>query len=261
MHLMEIHEQPWCPAFLRNGATDILRLTADVFGTYRPIVPHLVQATEEMGTRRIVDLCAGGGGPWRSLLRRLPASIEAVLLTDFFPNLPAFARAAQDGDGRLAFHSTSVDATDVPSELEGFRTIFTAFHHFGPEQARAILADAAHKGVGIGVFEITRRTPGVMAFVGMGVPLAAALLTPLARPMSLGRLVLTYVLPVIPAVLAIDGVISCLRTYSVHELQELVDSIDAPDYTWHIGVARGLSPLPITYLVGHPHSPTETRAS
>src|SRR2546422_6427005 len=51
------------------------------------------------------------------------------------------------------FRSEPVDATQVPGDLHGFRTIFTAFHHFRPAQARAVVADAVAKGEGIGVFE------------------------------------------------------------------------------------------------------------
>jgi len=39
----------------------------------------------------------------------------------------------------------------VPDELTGFRTIFSAFHHFRPEEARAVVADAAHQRQGIAV--------------------------------------------------------------------------------------------------------------
>jgi len=52
--------------------------------------------------------------------------------------------------------------------------------------------------------------------------------------------------------LTIDGVVSCLRTYSPVELEAMVESLDAPGYEWEIGVERKLSPLPITYLIGHP---------
>lgn len=252
LHLLEIHDQPWCPRALRNGVTDILQLTATTLGAYRPILAKLARAAERTGQTRIVDLCAGGGGPWRSLLPDLPAGIESVLLTDFFPNLPAFERATEKSRGRVRFHAESVDATAVPPGLTGLRTVFTAFHHFRPEEARAILADAVDKGVGIGVFELTERKASMVIMVLLGVPFAAIGLTPLARPFSWSRLVFTYAVPLIPLLLAVDGVVSCLRTYSPEELEELVASLDAPHYDWEIGVERETTLLPITYLVGTP---------
>ena len=50
-----------------------------------------------------------------------------------------------------------MSATAVPARLSGFRTMFTSFHHFKPEQAQAILADAVRNRCGIGIFEFTYR--------------------------------------------------------------------------------------------------------
>jgi len=44
---------------------------------------------------------------------------------------------------------------NVPAELKGLRTMFTSFHHFLPEEARAVLQNAVDAGEGIGIFEIT----------------------------------------------------------------------------------------------------------
>ncbi len=52
-----------------------------------------------------------------------------------------------------------VDATAVPAELGGFRTLLGAFHHFPPDVARSILADAAQKRRGLAVLEYTERRP------------------------------------------------------------------------------------------------------
>ena len=136
----------------------------------------------------------------------------------------------------------------MPAELEGFRTIFTAFHHFPPAEARAILADAVQRGQGIGVFEIARRAPleiAVVAFTWLGTLVSV----PFMRPWRWSRLVWTYLPPVLPIVGTFDGVVSCLRTYSKAELKELVRGLDT--YTWEIGDFRGRwSPLRGTYLIG-----------
>ncbi len=67
------------------------------------------------------------------------------------------SRAASEG--RIRFYPGSVDATHVPRELKGLRTMFTSFHHFLPDAGRAILQDAVDAGEGIGIFEIPRRAP------------------------------------------------------------------------------------------------------
>ena len=48
----------------------------------------------------------------------------------------------------------------------------------------------------------------------------------------------------------VDGLVSCLRTYSPPELRELSGNFET--YTWETGTVRGHSPFAVTYLVGYP---------
>jgi hypothetical protein len=164
------------------------------------------------------------------------------LLTDLYPH--------QAGTGALPLYPEPVDARAVPPQPDGFRTIFTAFHHFPPDEARAILADAVKSRQGIGVFEVARRAPrelAIIAFTWLGTLLAA----PFVRPWRWSRLMWTYLPPALPLVGTFDGVVSCLRTYTKAELAELVRGLDT--YDWEIGDFRGgWSPLRGTYLIGTP---------
>jgi hypothetical protein len=232
LHLVEIHDLPSCPPSLRDALTDFLAFSEHVAGAYDPVAPLLRRALERTHARRVVDLCAGAGGPWR----RLAAQVEVpVILTDLYPH---------------GANVTRVDARAVPAELDGFRTMFTAFHHFRPDEARAILADAVRRGQGIGVFEIARRAPleiAVVALTWLGTVVAA----PFIRPWRWSRLLWTYLPPVLPIVGTFDGIVSCLRTYSKAELRGLVRGLDS--YDWEIGDFRGRwSPLRGSYLIGVP---------
>jgi hypothetical protein len=166
-----------------------------------------------------------------------------VLLTDLYPH---------HGASGLPLHAEPVDARAVPPALDGFRTLFTSFHHFPPEEARAILADAVDQRQGIAVFEAARRAPreiAVVAFTWLGA-LAAA---PFIRPWRWSRLFWNYLPPVLPLLGTFDGVVSCLRAYSCAELAELVQGLDS--YEWDIGEMRGgWSPLRGTYLIGVPRT-------
>ncbi len=239
LQLVEIHDLPSCPRSLRDALTDLLAFTTNLAGAYDPVGPLLRRAALRTGAGRVVDLCSGAGGPWRRLAEHVGVP---VLLTDLYPH--------RGGVPGLPLHPAPVDARAVPAQLEGFRTIFTAFHHFRPVEARAILADAVHRGQGIGVFEIARRAPleiAVIAFTWLGT-LAAV---PFIRPWRWSRLLWTYLPPVLPIVGTFDGVVSCLRTYTKAELEELVRGLDT--YDWEIGDFRGRwSPLRGTYLIGVP---------
>jgi hypothetical protein len=72
-------------------------------------------------------------------------------------------------------------------------------------------------------------------------------------PLRWSRLLWTYLIPVIPFVLFFDGLISCLRAYSLGELQEMTSGLEGGGYRWEIGEKTGgLLPVRITYLIGCP---------
>ena len=138
----------------------------------------------------------------------------------------------------------------VPGALKGMRTMFTSFHHFSPEDARAILQDAVDAGESVGIFEFTRRDPLTMGLIFAGV-LLMFVHTPRIRPFRWSRLLWTYLIPIIPLVLLFDGVVSCLRTYRPQELREMVEKLNACNYQWEIGELT-TGKAPITYLIGYP---------
>jgi hypothetical protein len=80
--------------------------------------------------------------------------------------------------------------------------------------------------------------------------------TPWIRPFRWSRIFCTYVIPIIPAVLLFDGVVSCLRTYRPPELRAITEKLNASDYTWDSGEYYGTRQrMPITYLIGFPATP------
>lgn len=247
-HLIEIHEQTWCPAPVRDAVTDYLQFSITFGNVYQPIFQHLKTALKNAGTGKIVDLCSGGGGAWVSLKKEF-TGVE-ITLTDLFPNQAAFRELKEHHD--LDFQENSVNALNVPKNLNGFRTMFSAFHHFRPAQAREILRDAANKNCGIGIFEATPRNVKTLLIMLL-TPIFVLLLTPKIRPFRWSRIVFTYLLPVVPLVVLFDGVVSALRTYTPDELKELTAEISKDKYVWEIGEERGeKSPIPIIYLIGYP---------
>jgi hypothetical protein len=255
VHLIELHEQSWFPKFLRDQITDTLQSAMNFFGAYAPVAPLLQTSLDVTRNSSIIDMCSGGGGPWLKLSRRLHGNHHSslrILLTDKYPNLGAFQSASAASQNHISFHSAPVDATDVPHELHGFRTMFTSFHHFQPEEARAILQNAVDANQGIGIFEVTRRAPSAIALMFLWA-LLTFLLTPWIRPFRWSRLPCTYVLPIIPFVLLFDGVVSCLRSYRPHELREIIAKLSATEYHWEMGERVNLtSEFPIAYLIGYP---------
>ena len=254
VQLFAIAESSWCPRDWREGLTDFLQWSSDHRRVYDPCVPLLAGALRAVDSRRVVDLDARGSGPW---LRMLPALASrglepSVLLTDRTPNLRAFARAELASDGAIRGDMRTVDARCVQPELAGTRTMFSGFHRFAPPDARAVLADAARRGMPIAVVESTRRSwPALLA--ALLVPLRVLSHTPMIRPFRWNRLFWTYLLPAIPVIACWDGIVSCLRSYSTDELWALTRDIDIPDnWSWHVAEVGSEELVPLTLLIGTP---------
>lgn len=254
MHLVELEDLPWFPAILRDGGTTYLEFVLRLSGHAKMLAPTLGRALRETGSTEILDLCSGGGGPVRIVVDALAEAGQPVTarLTDLYPNTEALAHVAAGSGGRIAVEPRPVDATAVPAELTGFRTIFNAFHHFRPETARRVLEDAMRARRPIGVFEVVSRE--ALPLVGLLTsPIPVMLSMPLWRPFRWPWIVWTWLVPVMPLFVLWDGIVSWLRIYGEDELRELVRGLDDPGYTWEIGrIQLGSAPAHATYLIGRP---------
>ena len=277
VHLFEIAEQSWCPDAVRDALTDYLTFVIERGKPYAPAVPLLaaalsattrhgrhdaaVDAIEQVTTKRsadvvdVLDLAAGAGGPWRSFVTMLAqAGVPVrVRLTDRQPNLAAYARLELATNGCITGESRSVSADAVPADLKGFRTMFSAFHHFAPADARRVLADAAAHGTSIAIFEATQRNARAVLLMCL-TPLFVLVTTPFIRPFRWTRLILTYLVPVIPLAVLFDGIVSCLRTYTPVELRVLAQESATDGYMWEAGEV-GNGPVPVTFLLFEPIVP------
>jgi hypothetical protein len=254
LHLFEIHEQPWLPHSLRDAVTDILQWILNLTRVYASVEPRLRAALKRSRASQVVDLCSGAGGPWLWMQERLAAQKTPVnvWLTDKYPNEATSRTIQKRTRQRLRYHSSPVEATRIPGDLRGFRTLFTAFHHFPPEQARALVRQAVEQREGIAIFEVPRRS--IVTFVGcLLFAFGALLAVPLMRPFCWSRVFWTYVIPLAPLILCFDGLVSCLRAYSLAELSEMAPIHAAQGYRWEFGEERrGIFSLKVTFLVGFP---------
>ena len=248
MRLFEFNDQPWLPNVLREGEVVYLATAYKLAPLARTWAKRMIAALEPHGRLDILDLCSGAGGPIEQVLHELRShgAEVSITLSDLYPSVNS------SPDPSVTWHTAPVDARCVPSQLTGVRTMFTAFHHFEPEDARAILADAFRRRIPICVFEGGSGTfAGVVSM--LLVPLNVLAVMPFARPFRWKYLLFTYLIPVLPLMVFWDGVVSMLRIYSPEQMQELVRDFQAPDYVWEIGRSR-VPRLPggLPYLIGRP---------
>ncbi len=254
VHWIEIADQNWCPKIFRDALSHFLQLFTNKGKYYHPILQRLRRTLIKARSERVIDLCSGRGGPWISMHQEIKGSgVNEILLTDLQPNIHASVRSTENG---IRYQSEPVDAEKIPATLNGFRTLFTSFHHFPPQKAASILEDAVRFNQGIGIFEMTERRLSVILRVLFTTPFLALFFVPFFRPFRPGYLFWTYIIPVIPILIAFDGAISCFRTYTVEELQHMTSELNAPNYEWQIGKEKPQDhwdgPFDITYCIGTP---------
>lgn len=250
IHLFEFEDQKWFPAFLRNFGTDFLQFLSNKTKLYKPIVPIIEKGLKEGNTDQIVDLGSGGGGGliWlNSALKKNFPELK-IVMTDFYPNISAFEYSKSKADN-FEYRKEQIDARNVPKDLIGLRTQFLSLHHFEPEDAILILQNAVISDCPIGIFEAQERSvPSILAMLFS--PVSVLLTAPFIRPFKMGRIIFTYLIPIVPLFVLWDGIVSSLRTYSVKEMKELVENVKGEEkYNWEIGKVKS-GPGVILYLLG-----------
>lgn len=254
-HLFEFEDLPWFPDFLRQSMMDFLRFMISKINIYQPIIPLLQEALAHASQPGILDLGSGGGGGIAGIQQELSKQLRKkvpVTLSDKFPNIPAFELVQKQTNGAITYIPEPVDATDVPGQFTNLRTIFSAFHHFNPKLAQAILTDAARKKVPIGIFEGASKSWAEIALVLFIFPFIILAVTPFIRPFRLSRLFFTYIIPLLPLCIMWDGMVSILRLYSPAMLRQLTVAIPAEGYIWQTGKATHWSGAKVIYLIGYP---------
>jgi hypothetical protein len=254
----EFHDLAWFPATFRDALTEWLRVLWDRIEAHSAVAPILAEMLRKSQTARIVDLCSGASGPLRGIQQEFVAvgwSFQAVV-TDKFPNIHGMREIQSKSGGVIDARLTSVDARAVPRDLTGLRTLFNSFHHFQPLEAKQILKDAYDARQPIGIFEIPNRTFGGVSFSFFATFLGVLLLTPAMRPRRRAWWVFTYLLPVIPFIVAWDGWVSHLRAYTPEELLQMTRKF-SDSYGWETRLLKTRKGrFTVTCLLGIPRQKT-----
>jgi hypothetical protein len=255
IRLFEFEDQRWLPAVIRDGMTDYLRFIFSKGNFYEPVDSLITELLQATGSDKIIDLCSGGGGAIAQVQENIDKKYSLrvpVVLTDLFPNKPAYEFIQQETRGQITFIGHPVNAANVTPSLKGIRTIFSAFHHFDEDTARQVIQDAVKANEGIGIFDGGDKNLLFALAIVILHPLAFFFLTPFFMPFKWSRLLFTYLIPVIPFCTIWDGVVSVLRLYQPRQLLALANTIANNHYSWRSGKIKNSYGMRITYLVGYP---------
>jgi hypothetical protein len=253
--LFEFEDLTWFPNLLRECMMDCLRFNIIHSNIYAPITSLIVEGMQRTNTNRMIDLCSGGGGAVEVIHQQLKEQVKnniQITLTDKFPNVEAFQFIQEKSNGEISYTAQPVDAMKVPSTLSGFRTMFTAFHHFNPNHAKQVLRNAVDANSGIGIFDGGNRS--VIFILGLILvhPFIFLFFTPFFKPFRWSRLFFTYLIPIIPCCQIWDGVMSVLKLYEPHEMLQLALEVSPNNYHWEAGRRKNEWGVAVNYLLGYP---------
>ena len=173
-----------------------------MLGTVPNLSKILADMMKKTGQNNLVDLCSGGGGPIPEVASELRSahgiSDLKVTMTDLYPNLPIAKKINAVDDG-ISYNTESVDATKIGPEMNGIRTMICSFHHMPEDVAKKILKDAFDTKQPICIYEISDNSiPILVSFLALPVNLITGFIVPLFSKPSLGHLLFTYLIPVLP---------------------------------------------------------------
>jgi hypothetical protein len=243
LQLFEIADQNWCPSFLRRAVTAYLATVASHTGIYLPTIAPLKCALEQARTKAIVVLCAGSGGGIVDVASALSPGTK-IVLTDLVPD-----KSFHSNSSTVIYDPRSIDARKLPADLQGARVFYGSFHHFRPEDAKAILQAAVSAQEPIVIFEGTERSFRGIA-VCLLLPILVLITMPRIRPIRMLWIVFTYLIPILPAIILWDGLVSSLRSYTRKEMRGFVEPLDS--YQWEVGVLLGPHQEHVSYVFGAP---------
>ena len=265
VQLFEFEDFNWFPKRIRQAMTNLIAVLHKMVGTGEVISALLAPVLKDKEIDRMVDLGSGSGGIMPQVLSQLRSARELkdlqLLLTDLYPNDEMIRRWSVKQQENVSYHPSPVDATHLDKAPKGLKTMINSFHHMRPKNARAIL-ESAYKGhQPIFIYEMGENNiPLLLWWILLPLSLAVLIImvlfmTPFVKPLSWQQVVFTYIIPVIPLCYAWDGQASLPRMYTMKDLDELLQGIQGPDYSWKKGQARKKNGKKLgTYIIGLPNN-------
>ncbi|WP_207435766.1 hypothetical protein [Sabulibacter ruber] len=256
IHLFEFEDFPWFPGWLRTCLTRLMVVMHRLLGTTKELTKLVSEAIKYSSRPSIVDLCSGSGGPMLAVADALKREYHlpdlTLTLTDLYPNKDLAYEINRHSHSGISYVTTPIDAANMPSDLVGVRTMVCSFHHMKPQTARHILINAQERKQPICIYEISDNSlPTFLWWVALPLNFIMALLiTPFARPLTWRQILFTYLIPLIPLFFAWDGAVSNVRTYTLRDLDVLLEGLSSDNYRWEKGIIPGKAKK--IYLLGLP---------
>ena len=257
IHLFEIEDQSWFPAWIRDYLTKLLNVFHKMLNTKEEFADLLNKVIEKTGKIEIVDLCSGAGGPIIETAKILKEKHERndlkLTLSDLYPNKKVANEINSDDNKSVSYYEESLNAEYVDGKLNGIRTMVCSLHHMRPNTVHNILKDAQDSKEGFCAIEISDNSyPKWIWWLTIPFSFITCLfITPMVKKLTLGQIIFTYLIPIVPLFFAWDGAVSNARTYTMDDIEIILSTIRKPEYSWEPGVLKGNKSKKM-FLIGYP---------
>jgi len=209
----ELEDLPNFPAWLRNFQTDFIGFVVIRFKVYQTFIKYIRSLSPPR--QPMTDLCSGSGEVAIHIFKESNC-YSHLTLSDKFPNRLI-------NTDKVYYISKSMDVLEMEFHSGVCYTMFNSFHHFKDEDKLKIAQNILASGSQSYFVEILE--PNIVCLlkvVGM-TTVGNLLLTPFIRPFSFTRLFFTYILPVNIFTITYDGIVSVLKSRSLHTYRKLFD--------------------------------------
>lgn len=233
LHLFEFMDHAWTPTVLRTTLLDVLDFCNCNFRPwYRLLAEDLLRTAAAEGAECVAEPGAGAAPILRELALLIqrnpagPAQSLRLIPSDLYP-VPEVWRGLQQ-------EFPNIEPIYEPVDMFGShawppRTLLllaASLHHIPRDRRTRLLQTLLETADGIVVHEPVRRT--VISMLLTSFCWFPALLTPAARMGhrgSLRRILLCWLIPVVPLMFVWDGLVSCLRQWTDAEWDQVREEL------------------------------------
>jgi len=218
----QIINNNWLPAVLKTNIREFLDWFVLKVNATKPFVPVLNEALKTSDKKRIINVDFGLGAGIKSVASLLDKDLEIE----------------------------SISIKDFNTEQQGLYTFINCFHQLNKEQAQDVLEQIAISKNPVVALE--GNNDSLWQIIGMTVfvPLTVLLASPFVKPFHWSRLMFTYLIPILPLIIMIDGCLALLKLYNPEDLKELTSDIIVGNYKWQSGKNDNGRGGKVIYLTG-----------
>lgn len=220
--IKQIINTPWCPDFFKTLVAEFLSWFVVKVNATQPFIPVIDEITDKTQMKKIINIEFNTGAGIETVQPYLKEDITVI----------------------------SIPAEKIDTSEKGVYLFVNSFHQLNSAEAGTILQNIADGGNPVVVVE--GNNDSLWQIVGMTVfvPLTVLLTAFFVKPFRISRIIFTYVLPILPIIIVIDGCLALLKLYSPDDLLELTSSIKTENYEWKAGKKDNGRGGKIIYLTG-----------